>query len=79
MAISGFFGTQRKIDKWKKNNGNIFSPSFFKFWRHGDRTPNSICPNDPNNESTWPEGLGQLTAVSYISMFQAFVCFFNNP
>uniref|UniRef100_F1KVM4 Acid phosphatase 11 n=1 Tax=Ascaris suum TaxID=6253 RepID=F1KVM4_ASCSU len=33
------------------------------FWRHGDRTPNSICPNDPNNESTWPEGLGQLTAL----------------
>ncbi|VDK60742.1 unnamed protein product [Anisakis simplex] len=30
-------------------------------WRHGDRTPKWLCKNDPNNASTWVEGLGQLT------------------
>ncbi|KHN79273.1 Prostatic acid phosphatase [Toxocara canis] len=33
------------------------------FWRHGDRTPTSKCPNDKNGEETWPEGYGQLTAL----------------
>jgi hypothetical protein len=34
-------------------------------WRHGDRTPIKIWPNDPNQEESWPEGLGQLTVVMF--------------
>jgi len=30
-------------------------------WRHGDRAPVYIWPNDPNQESTWNQGIGQLT------------------
>lgn len=33
------------------------------FWRHGDRTPYSLCPNDKNTASTWPGGLGELTSL----------------
>uniref|UniRef100_A0A914UN40 acid phosphatase n=1 Tax=Plectus sambesii TaxID=2011161 RepID=A0A914UN40_9BILA len=31
-------------------------------WRHGDRSPSSTFPTDKgNNESTWPQGWGELT------------------
>ena len=39
---------------------------FFKFFRHGDRTPIHLIPNDKNTEDEWPEGLGQLTTVSIL-------------
>ncbi|KAH8020255.1 hypothetical protein HPB51_025589 [Rhipicephalus microplus] len=29
--------------------------------RHGDRTPTSLYPNDPNSPSDFPEGLGHIT------------------
>ena len=32
-------------------------------YRHGDRTPIHMIPNDIHNETTWPIGLGQLTVV----------------
>ncbi|KHN85303.1 Lysosomal acid phosphatase [Toxocara canis] len=32
-------------------------------WRHGDRNPKGICPNDNNTESTWRKGFGQLTPL----------------
>uniref|UniRef100_A0A9J2PEC4 Histidine acid phosphatase n=1 Tax=Ascaris lumbricoides TaxID=6252 RepID=A0A9J2PEC4_ASCLU len=32
-------------------------------WRHGDRSPTTTFPNDPNQESAWPLGWGQLTPV----------------
>lgn len=33
-------------------------------WRHGDRTPSSVLPNDPNNDiNSWVIGLGELTKV----------------
>ena len=42
-----------------------YLPIFFlKFFRHGDRTPIHLIPNDKNTEDAWPEGLGQLTTVS---------------
>ncbi|CAN7991275.1 unnamed protein product [Ixodes hexagonus] len=30
-------------------------------YRHGDRTPTSLYPNDPNSPSDFPEGLGHIT------------------
>uniref|UniRef100_A0A183BZ22 Lysosomal acid phosphatase n=1 Tax=Globodera pallida TaxID=36090 RepID=A0A183BZ22_GLOPA len=33
-------------------------------WRHGDRTPVFIFPNDPNQEEVWSQGFGELTTVS---------------
>uniref|UniRef100_A0A6M2D445 Putative lysosomal acid phosphatase n=1 Tax=Rhipicephalus microplus TaxID=6941 RepID=A0A6M2D445_RHIMP len=30
-------------------------------FRHGDRTPTSLYPNDPNSPSDFPEGLGHIT------------------
>ncbi|VDM48707.1 unnamed protein product [Toxocara canis] len=30
-------------------------------WRHGDRSPTKTFKNDPNQESAWPLGFGQLT------------------
>uniref|UniRef100_A0A915BHA7 Acid phosphatase n=1 Tax=Parascaris univalens TaxID=6257 RepID=A0A915BHA7_PARUN len=32
-------------------------------WRHGDRSPTTTFPNDPNQESAWPLGWGQLTPI----------------
>ncbi|VDK58345.1 unnamed protein product [Anisakis simplex] len=33
-------------------------------WRHGDRTPKSICPNDRDNQaSTWRKGHGDTTVL----------------
>jgi hypothetical protein len=32
-------------------------------YRHGDRAPISLYPNDRNNASLWPRGLSQLTEI----------------
>ncbi|XP_054712637.1 prostatic acid phosphatase-like isoform X2 [Uloborus diversus] len=32
-------------------------------FRHGDRAPITLYPNDPNPESIWSEGLGRLTML----------------
>lgn len=32
-------------------------------FRHGDRAPINLYPNDPNSESFWTEGLGKLTML----------------
>ncbi|VDK18906.1 unnamed protein product [Anisakis simplex] len=34
-------------------------------WRHGDRSPTTTYPKDPNQESAWPLGWGQLTPVIF--------------
>ena len=33
-------------------------------YRHGDRSPTHIYPNDPYQEDAWPQGMGMLTQVS---------------
>ncbi|KAI6217977.1 Histidine phosphatase superfamily, clade-2-containing protein [Aphelenchoides fujianensis] len=39
-------------------------------WRHGDRTPTLVMPNDrENGEATWPEGLGELTPLGVEQQF----------
>jgi lysosomal acid phosphatase len=38
----------------------------FQLYRHGDRSPVRIYPKDPHDATAWPEGLGELTNVSYI-------------
>uniref|UniRef100_A0A183UWP2 acid phosphatase n=1 Tax=Toxocara canis TaxID=6265 RepID=A0A183UWP2_TOXCA len=52
-------------EQFKQRPMKFYPQNIDKFWRHGDRTPTSKCPNDKNGEETWPEGYGQLTAVSH--------------
>ena len=36
----------------------------WQVYRHGDRSPTHIYPNDPYQEDAWPQGMGMLTQVS---------------
>lgn len=41
-----------------------FANLYAQVFRHGDRNPIHLYPNDPyKNESNWPEGFSQLTRV----------------
>lgn len=33
----------------------------FQIFRHGDRTPTELYPNDPHHNHPWPGGLGSLS------------------
>ena len=51
------------------------APSTLKFvqilFRHGDRNPNRPWgPQDPNPESAWPQGWGQLTNLGKAQLYQ---------
>lgn len=35
-------------------------------FRHGDRSPTELYPNDPHIKHVWPGGLGALSEVSVI-------------
>ena len=49
-----------------KGPGNEVIDSFLfrQVYRHGDRSPTHIYPNDPYQEDVWPQGMGMLTQVS---------------
>ncbi|GFU28554.1 testicular acid phosphatase homolog [Nephila pilipes] len=58
LFLTCIFGFgQAKVDR---NSTLLFVQIFF---RHGDRAPLQLYPNDPNSEDIWPEGLGQLTVL----------------
>ncbi|VDK84071.1 unnamed protein product [Litomosoides sigmodontis] len=39
-------------------------------WRHGDRGPLVIYPNNPYKESAWPNGIGELTEIGMRQIFK---------
>ena len=45
------------------HDDHLFS---LQVYRHGNRSPTHIYPNDPYKEDVWPQGLGMLTQVSLI-------------
>jgi len=42
-------------------------------YRHGDRSPTHIYPNDPYQEHVWPQGIGMLTQVSAGNIFSLII------
>ncbi|GBO21342.1 hypothetical protein AVEN_198332-1 [Araneus ventricosus] len=44
----------------QENNKLLLVQTLF---RHGDRSPLALYPNDPNTESCCPEGLGKVSLV----------------
>lgn len=55
--------------------GKYEKVAIFQLWRHGDRNPVHLIPSDTrNNESSWVEGLGELTKVH---LFWVSIIFFN--
>ena len=40
----------------------------WQVYRHGDRSPTHIYPNDPYKEDVWPQGMGMLTQVSAVKI-----------
>lgn len=42
-------------------------------YRHGDRSPTHIYPNDPWQEDVWPQGMGMLTQVRPKVLYQAYI------
>lgn len=37
----------------------------FKLFRHGEKNPSKLYPNDTHATHEWPGGLGALTQVRY--------------
>ncbi|WKX93343.1 hypothetical protein Q1695_010973 [Nippostrongylus brasiliensis] len=38
-------------------------------WRHGDRAPTMTYPTDPHQESSWPNGWGELTQLGMLQQY----------
>lgn len=55
-----FFHAVYSFDQYKEEFGTVIFANVL--FRHGDRTPIKLYPNDPyRNDSYWPIGYGQLT------------------
>ena len=39
-----------------------------QLYRHGDRSPVKAYPTDPYQDSSWPQGFGQLSQVHITSL-----------
>lgn len=45
---------------------NVITDMYVQVYRHGDRAPVAVFPNDRYQADSWPDGLGMLTHVSHI-------------
>lgn len=60
VPIFLFFHIVYSLDRYKEEFGTVIFVNVL--FRHGDRTPIKLYPNDPyKNDSYWPIGYGQLT------------------
>ncbi|KAK0094920.1 hypothetical protein PV326_009639 [Microctonus aethiopoides] len=58
-------------DKPMRGSENYEIEFLHVLFRHGDRTPAELYPNDPNPiESFYPEGLGQLTVAGKVREYE---------
>lgn len=53
-----------------------FISLYFQIFRHGYRSPIDGYPSDEIKEDQWPQGFGQLTAVSHMFKIKYFLQLF---
>ena len=69
VSYLALFGNASQLNS--QFNSNLSLVAIFSVIRHGDRSPTEFYPNDPfQNESYWPEGIGELNQVGIERMKQ---------